>query len=715
MRTRLSLVAFAVLAFAAFVAAPAASAAKCDPIDPRACLLPWPNDFFTKADKTSKTGLRLNLSDTNLPKNKKGEPTLLADWNGNDGFSPGASIMTQVPGVDLAKSGAVPITNVGAYTKKTTPIVVLDVTGKTPHRWPIWAEVNSRAETAADSSVDVHPAVNWAEGHRYVVVLRNLKTSSGATIKPGKAFKAFLDGKAKGARAKHFVSIFKSLKKAGISKKGVYLSWDFTVASEQNLSSRVLAMRNDAFKQLGDTNLKDGKVTGTAPKFTIDKVTNFTHCTTPGNCSDGQDDELARKVEGTMDVPCYLDQPGCIPGSKMNYKSKKGTNWVPGQKSGNVYKAKFYCNVPWSSLTKPARPSLYGHGLLGDPTEINQGQLQHMSQDHDMLFCATAEIGMAEDDVPNAVKVLQNFSTFATFPDRLQEGMVAGLYLGRLMIHPQGLVSNAAFKNGANQPVIDTTKLFYDGNSQGGIFGGALTAVSPDFTRSVLGVVGMNYSLLVWRSTDFSSYLDAAFKPAYTNALDRELIVNVAQSLWDRGEGDGYAQHMTADPLPGTPAHQVLMDVAVGDHQVSNWAAMVEARTIGASGWKPGGTPFDAGRTSEKVPFWGIPAAKPGFTGSVIVAWDSGPKFSTGSNATQDLKTFGTDIDPLTNTPLVSSDDGGFDNGVYQPGLVGNGRDPHELPRNTPAARQQKSDWLQVGGTFTDQCGGKPCHSVKDY
>ena len=57
------------------------------------------------------------------------------------------------------------------------------------------------------------------------------------------------------------------------------------------------------------------------------------------------------------------------------------------------------------------------------------------------------------------------------------------------MIHPQGLAANAAFqKNGRS--VIDTRRLFFDGNSQGGIMGGALTALAPDFNRAVLGVPG---------------------------------------------------------------------------------------------------------------------------------------------------------------------------------------------------------------------------------
>ena len=52
--------------------------------------------------------------------------------------------------------------------------------------------------------------------------------------------------------------------------------------------------------------------------------------------------------------------------------------------------------------------------------------------------------------------------------------------------------------------------------------------------------------------------------------------------MWDRGEPNGYANHMTDDPLPGTPPHKVLIEMAYGDHQVANVQTEVEARTIGA-------------------------------------------------------------------------------------------------------------------------------------
>ena len=36
----------------------------------------------------------------------------------------------------------------------------------------------------------------------------------------------------------------------------------------------------------------------------------------------------------------------------------------------------------------------------------------------------------------------------------------------------------------------------------------------------------------------------------YPNELERPLILSLMQMLWDRGEANGYAQHMTDDPLP---------------------------------------------------------------------------------------------------------------------------------------------------------------------
>jgi hypothetical protein len=49
--------------------------------------------------------------------------------------------------------------------------------------------------------------------------------------------------------------------------------------------------------------------------------------------------------------------------------------------------------------------------------------------------------------------------------------------------------------------------------------------------------------------------------------------------------------------------------------------------------------------------------------------------------------------------------------GSIAPADTETNHDPHEYVRNTPAARLQKSDFLQANGTVIDVCAGKPCHT----
>jgi hypothetical protein len=284
---------------------------------------------------------------------------------------------------------------------------------------------------------------------------------------------------------------------------------------------------------------------------------------------------------------------------------------------------------------------------------------------------------MASEDIPNAINVLGDFSGMPTLPDRLQQGFLNALVLGRAMAHPQGLATSPLLQQGG-RPIVQTGSIGYDSNSQGGIAGGALTALAPDFDHAVLGVPGMNYSVLLPRSADFDTY-SLVMYPAYKDQLERPLILDLAQLLWDRGEGDGYAQHMTSDPLPNTIKHTVLLDVALGDHQVTQYQADVEARTIGASIHSP---IVPKGRSPQAVPSWGIPAITSyPFGGSAIVYWDAGPSL--------------VNVPPLANHPNT--------------GL----QDPHEYVRRTPAARQQKATFL-AGGGLIDPCGGGPCLAAPD-
>jgi hypothetical protein len=164
----------------------------------------------------------------------------------------------------------------------------------------------------------------------------------------------------------------------------------------------------------------------------------------------------------------------------------------------------------------------------------------------------------------------------------------------------------------------------------------------------------------------------------------------MVQMLWDRAEANGYAQHMTSSPLPNTPAHEVMLHVAFGDHQVAQVTAEVEARTIGAKVLRR--DMVDPGHHTDVEPYYGIPefSSFPG-TGSALVVWDSGDVRSVGENV------FGTGMPPTANIPPRPE--------------WGYGVDPHAHPRSTPIARVQKSEFLKVDGAVVDVCGGGPCHT----
>ena len=68
---------------------------------------------------------------------------------------------------------------------------------------------------------------------------------------------------------------------------------------------------------------------------------------------------------------------------------------------------------------------------------------------------------------------------------------------------------------------IETRRLFFVGASQGGVLGGALTAVAPDFDRAALMVPGMNFSLLITRSNEFTPFATSSTGATATRSSAR--------------------------------------------------------------------------------------------------------------------------------------------------------------------------------------------------
>ena len=180
----------------------AGALAQCDPIDPKHCLLPFPNDYFTVADPRRDTGRRVNFSVAATPRNRVGKPIDPTEWNRQDGFSPGSAVLSYVPGLDLHATWGSPmdhLQDLSWYARPDAPIVIVDtVTGE---RFPFWSELDSHPDTTDDKRLlMLRPAINLTEGTRYVVALRNLRRADGSVIPAGDAFARYRDGVAGDAR-----------------------------------------------------------------------------------------------------------------------------------------------------------------------------------------------------------------------------------------------------------------------------------------------------------------------------------------------------------------------------------------------------------------------------------------------------------------------------------------------------------------------------------
>lgn len=610
------------------------------------CLLPFPSDALTVDDATTATGRRVALPQAQLPANADGVVVDVSRQNRADGFSPGSAALVLVPGVDPDASALPPITDIARSLDDGSGSVVLDAT--TGERWPHWAELDANADDPARQGLFLRPAVNYPDGHRIVIGLRDLVDGDGAPIEPTDTFRAYRDRLETGidaveSRRPAMERVFDDLEAAGVARDELVLAWEFTVISTESLTGPLVHMRDDAFSILGDA----------APTFTVDSVRR-------------DDGDTHTIIEGTYEVPMYLTGDGTS-GNGLNLTADPDLPEVNGTWD-SVYRCMIHDNT---TAAEPGGGVVYGHGLLGTRNQVTSAGPRLLAEHHNHVICGTDLIGMADEDVGNAIAALGNLSTFHTLSDRLLQGHLNTLFLGRLLRHTDGFAAHEAFRDDAGEALLDTEQLAYYGISQGGIMGPVSTAVSTDWDRGVFGVPGVNYSTLLNRSIDFDAY-QAVLDPAYPDKLDQAQLLLLIQMLWDRGEGNGYVNHYT-DPLEGLDPKYGLIHGALGDHQVANVAMDVMARSMGASVVWPA---VGEGRSTDLEPFWGIPRIDEyPFEGSATVMWDSGQP-----------------VPPIENVPPRD------------------GTDPHEDPRRHLDAVEQIDAFIRTG-TVIDVCDGAPCLS----
>ena len=604
----------------------------CDPLVPSYCGFPFPNNVFTTADAASKTGRRLALSPELMPdgsKNLSGTPDI---WNRADGFSAGLGLMAHLPGATI--SGLPDPLTIARSLEPDSPTVVIDAA--TGERVPHFTELDRTHDDDERRTFIIRPVVRLKDGARYIVAIRDVVDAQGAPLAPSPVFKALRDLErldeepSVEQRRALYADIFERLGQQDIGRDDLQLAWDFTTATREHNTAGMLKMRDEALALVG----ADG------PAYVLDTVT------------PDPTEEIAFLLEGRMTVPMYLDQPG--PGARL----MRGPDGLPQQNGTAEFK--FTVLVPNSSYFSSGAPLQYGHGLLGSGgEEIQYPYRVTFANKYNYVLFAVDWIGMSADDETHIGSLVNDgrMNDFASVVERGQQGILNSLLAMRMVSGGLAKDPLLQYKNG---PMIKADERYYHGNSQGGIFGATYMALTTDVTRGMLGVPGQPYSLLLDRSKDFAPFFELLIF-AFPDPIDRQMVLGMFQMLWDSAEPSGYSAYIRGNLLPGSPKHEVLLPVAIGDHQVTTIGAHIMARAIGGV--------VNLAPTNRTI--FGLKEVTGPHQGSAMIEYD-----------------FGLAPEPTTNIPPTD------------------GEDPHGKVRKLLSAEKSLDQFLRTG-TIESFCNGR--------
>ena len=400
-------------------------------------------------------------------------------------------------------------------------------------------------------------------------------------------------------------------------------------------------MRDDLYDRLGEA----------GPSYVITSI------------EEDVNESTARRVYGDMTVPLYTEFDA--PGTLLN-RDADGMPYAEGETT-----VPFTIIIPRTAVDDPRPLPLiqYGHGLLGSQGEVRNSYLSEFANTHGYILFAVDWTGMKEEDRgPISLMIVEAMHDFSILPERSQQGFVEFLAAMEMMQGPMALdpAMHAPDPDDADNmiPLIDTETAHYYGNSQGAILGGAYIALSPRVERATLGVGGSPYHILLNRSADFSPFFDL-FNGMFEDPLQVQLLLALNQTIWDPGESAGYMQAVNKTPLPGTNPKDVLLQVAIGDAQVTTLGAHIMARG------------YDAKLIEEPTrEIWGLETVPSGHEGSALVEFN-----------------YGID-EPVENLPPDPD------------------TDPHERPRRDAAGQLQMHTFFQTG-LVEHFCDG-PCGESSD-
>ncbi len=531
-------------------------------------------------------------------------PLATTDFNFLDGVNPLPQILAHIPEnpgpLDLAESGAPILIPADQQTPTappwvdirthddtslrrdgagalTSPTVLLHVKSENPRiTEPVlhWVELDSQASPGRQVLI-VRPAISLVPGDRYIVAVRNLRTSTGQTIAPEAIYDVVRRTNTAQQRPTnliqvvqrmvyHYLEIRPFLEDQGVAIEDTQIAFDFRVRSEASLNAPLEAIAQVAKDWVAD------KIASGAPLFTVTQALRR------------DENNTAYVISGTFESPLFLSDP-TNPSVPMDPEldptglSRIIFEQVNGQAVPVVratHSAEFSMLVPDSAMDEPSAGTetnamFAGHGSLSSSsgaigrwlgtigaadTPDGRGYLagstsfRGFSTDNPNLVAKFigptygAEVDDEEwirNDILGSTGVSQ-LNNFASWRDRIAQGLINSLVLMEFMNEgvfnrhpcfqrpppptslvqwigfwlPPGQCASAAGDESRGVFPGPNAEFYYWGVSLGGLNGVTLTALSDVIDKAIIDNGGTNRAFTVQRSTAFTKPAGASFADA---------------------------------------------------------------------------------------------------------------------------------------------------------------------------------------------------------
>jgi hypothetical protein len=610
--------------------------AECNPLGGEGCLMPWPSAAYEVEDSSTATGRRLQLPIEAMPTNIDAtpvDPVMLNRW---DGFSPTGPLLVAFP-TGVSDAGLPSFKDPDASLAADSPIVL--VNADTGERAPLFAELDLNTTDITKRDLIIRPLARLAPNAHYVVgVRRSVKAADGSELPISPGFQAAVDGHGYGHPRfdkERNEAVFDALEAQGVARTDLAIAWDFHTASDAFLQSDLIAMRDAALPALGTD--------GANLSFVADEQV--------------PDAGLYKAYLGTFKSPGFLSD-----GDHDDSILVRGADGLPALQG--MRDAKFAALIPDCVAIEPLpRPTIiFGHGLFGDAAErLHDDFVIDLARQHCFVVIAGEFTGLTSAQIQLAPLAANDMNLGRQISEKLAQAVIDFISLETIARGPMRTSPEFSY-NGT--PVIDASQVFYVGGSLGGIMGNTFMAYDPNITRGVLAVPGGVWSLMFERSNAWHLLKGAAMN-AYEDPFAYQLNIAALGMLMEPYDPITTAGNVIKNPLPGTPAKNILMWYSLGDCLVTNIATEMVARTMG----------IDLLAPTVKEPWHMTPM--PGPLANGITVYDEHP----------------TPLPPDTNVPPVT------DNGT------------HGGVNRNPSALRQVEGFL-LGNTITQTCGGDtpaPC------